>query len=92
MITEHQMKTKELTHRHGGNGWVVCQKLDKDYVRVTPVDGKEHGKRAYLAAVSCLSVWEHQKHMTDEVVANVASLRDKIESGKLKVKETRIVE
>lgn len=90
MITEHQMQTCDLTHRHGGNGWAVCQKLDKDYVRLTPVSGDDAMKRAFLAATSCLTVSPHQGHMKD-VIGDIAALRGKIESGKLKVRDTRIV-
>lgn len=39
MITQKQMETMDITHHHAGNGYAVCQGLDKDYVRLTPVDG-----------------------------------------------------
>lgn len=91
MITEKQMQVNDITHRYGGNGWAVCQKLDNDYVRLTPVMADPFGKEAVLAATSCLSVSPHPKELDGEKIEKLAELRKKIESGKLKVVFQRVV-
>lgn len=106
MLTKKEMATCDVTHQHGGNGYAVVQKLDDDYVRLTPAAGDERFYRAFLAATSLLSVSEKRvvdpktgklisvspKYLAPDIAEQLAEIRSKIESGKLKVVETRIVE
>lgn len=106
MITEKQMKTCDVTHRHGGNCFAVVQKLDDEYVRLTPAAGDERFKRAFLAATSLLTVTEvritapktgklisvEPRLLEPDIAEELAEVRSGIESGKLKVVATRIVE
>lgn len=90
-LTEKQMQIHDITHKHGGNGWAVCQKLDKDYVRLTPVMADPFGREAVLAATSLLSVSPHPPELDGDKIKKLAGLRKSIEAGKLKVVNQRIL-
>lgn len=58
-LTPKQLADFELVHCHAGNGYAMCEILDKDYCRVTPLHGTKN--RAFLAAIDRLTVAQRSK-------------------------------
>lgn len=97
MITQKELETCDLTHRHAGNGWVMVQDLDKEYCRISGQGAKEFGNRAYLAAKSCLTPTElfvEEKKIRPPIPTHLIDplkkLREELKSGSLKVVSTHI--
>ncbi len=98
-LTQDQLENYELSHRHGGNGYVMCEDIDGDYCRVTPVhtEPTTFGTRAFLASKAHMAVFQRPVPETnqmvdiaisDEVAGLLKLLRQDFKSGKLGVFST----
>lgn len=98
MITQKQLETHDLTHRHAGNGYAMVQDLDSEYCRIS-LYGKNLGSRAHLAAKSQLEITrrpiEADGPVVDikipaEILEPLQKLRDEIRCGNLVIVQTHI--
>jgi len=105
-LTKDQLENYELSHWKAGNGYFMCEDIDKDYCRVTEHTAQskhegEFGSRAFLASKSGLSVFrkpsENDKNVMvdvpihDEIIEPLMQLRADIKSGKLAVFSSHIM-
>ena len=86
-ITKEQLLNFELSHRHGGNGYVMCEDIDEDYCRVTPAHASDDwGTLAYLASKAHMSPFKEA-----EISEELVQLRADFKSGKLAAFSTHIM-
>ena len=98
----------ELTHKHGGNGYVIVQVLDDNFCRVatycsfgpTPFVGKQ----AFLAFGNMLSRFQVKKDpkikdspmvdalIPENVIQELSTLRKQIKSGQKVIISTHITD
>lgn len=105
-ITQQQLETCDLTHVHGGNGFVMVEDLDKEYCRVAACGAGRLGYLVMIAAKDRLSAspvkeWDESSKayvLTGKLLAipptlmpELAEIRNGIRSGKLKVERNRVV-
>jgi hypothetical protein len=100
MITDKELKEYEVTHDHGGNGFVMVENLDEEYCRISGVSNKDVDNRAYLAWKKKLRVSEHRedkdsplqrKRIPIAALDKVCQLRNALLAGTKKVVQTHIV-
>lgn len=106
MITTKQLKECDLTHKHGDNGFVMVEDLDKEYCRVvTHSAGKLDGlvrlaakdrltvspKRVYVEETGMWVTTDKPMVIPDELLPKLTEIRTGITSGKLKVEKNRVV-
>lgn len=99
MTTKKQLETYDLTHRHGGNGWAMCQDLDGEYCRVTSYANGQLGSQAFLAAKSQLSITRRPVEpngppvdilLPETIIEPLSKLRSELRLGGLIVVGARI--
>ena len=93
-ITKNDLLTKDLTHKYGGNGYMMIEDIDSEYCRITmsgPIS--LHRFQAFMAWKPCLSVSRQQKDFKDpespivdveispETFDQVQKLRAEIKAG-----------
>jgi len=96
-LTKDQLNNYELSHARGGNGYFMCEDLDKDYCRIAVA--MDLGKRAFLAAKSQLSVFKrtakdgtkYDAPIMDDVSELLSQVRSDIKSGKLAVFNSHVM-
>lgn len=103
MITTKQLNECDLTHKYGGNGFVMVEDLDKEYCRVTEQGTIGPASLILLAAKSLLSPTvviytdtdgvkqSRQEGIYSGQLHKLTEIRTGITSGKLKVEKNRVV-
>lgn len=55
-LSKQDLINFQLTHRHGGNGWVMIEDIDKEYCRVIDCFACPETARGFLAWKPTLSI------------------------------------
>lgn len=103
-VTKSDLLTKDLTHRYGGNGWMMIEDIDTEYCRITMAGPIDLGRfQAFMAWKPCLSVSRRRKDFQDpkseiidvkispETFDQVQKLRAELKAGNYRIESTRLV-
>lgn len=103
-VTKSDLLTKDLTHRYGGNGWMMIEDIDAEYCRITMAGPISLGGfQAFLAWKPCLSVSRQRKDFKDpaspivdveispDTFDQVQKLRAELKAGNYRIESTRLV-
>ena len=89
-----------MTHKHGGNAWVVIHDLGDGMVRVVGYAKGKIASQAFLAWNKMLTVTQEvdpesgvakAKRIPEDLMPTLTQLREDLASGKTKVIDTRFV-